>query len=143
MPSYGASDPNLANAGALVQVHFAASPPYQEILQAARRPIPPPVPAIALIDTGACFTAIRQGLLTSLGLQPVGITHIHSASHSNVPCPQYYVQVLMPPTVVNMWWIGTVVEMPLTGIDCLIGRDLLAHGVLIYSGVTASWTLSL
>lgn len=44
----------------------------------------------------------------------------------------------------NMVVDGTVIEAPLQGqhIQGLIGRDILAHGVLIYTGYANQFTLS-
>ena len=49
------------------------------------------------------------------------------------------------PGLQTMMWAGTVVEMALQpgGPDCLIGRDVLAYGILVYSGLLGSWTFSL
>jgi hypothetical protein len=44
----------------------------------------------------------------------------------------------------NVQVAATAIEAPLQGqhIQCLIGRDVLAHGVLVYIGYTNSFTLS-
>ncbi len=144
MPSYGAIEQNLAVNGALVQVHFGLYPTHAQAMQAEKKAVPSPVPARALVDTGAGLTAIKQGLLAPLGIQPVGVVPMSSATHANIMCLQYAVTMHFPAAVVNMAYWGTVVEMSIPfGVDCLIGRDVLSHGILVYSGITKSWTFSL
>jgi hypothetical protein len=94
-----------------------------------------------MIDTGAGCTVIRAGLAQLLGLQPTGVTTIHTASDTNVRCYRYLVRVLLPN---NVSFEKTVVEAPLRGqhIDCLIGRDVLANGVLVYIGPGNLFSLS-
>lgn len=96
---------------------------------------------MALIDTGATGTVIQSGIARQLGLNPVGIALINTPSSTNVQCYQYQVTMLFPN---NVQVAATAIEAPLQGqhIQCLIGRDVLAHGVLVYIGYTNSFTLS-
>jgi len=94
-----------------------------------------------MIDTGATGSVIQQGLASRLGLNPVGITQITTPSSANVACHEFLVRLLLPNNVVVD---TTVIEAPLQGqpIQCLIGRDVLAHGVLVYVGYVNLFTLS-
>lgn len=94
-----------------------------------------------MIDTGATGSVIRQGLASQLGLQPVGVTTISTPSSAHVVCNEYLVRFLFPN---NVTVEGTAIEAPLQGqhIQCLIGRDILAHGVLVYIGYTNLFSLS-
>ncbi len=60
---------------------------------------------------------------------------------TNVPCYEYLVRIDLPGNVVAE---TTVLEAPLLGqhIQCLVGRDVLAHGVLIYIGYENLFSLS-
>jgi predicted aspartyl protease len=100
-----------------------------------------PFPAQAMIDTGASGTVIQQGLASQIGLSPVGLTTIHTPSSTNVVCYKYIVRLLFPN---NVTVEAVVIEAPLQGqhIQCLIGRDVLAHGVLIYIGYGDLFSLS-
>lgn len=94
-----------------------------------------------MIDTGATATVIRQGLATQLGLNPIGVVHINTPSSTNVPCHEFLVRLLFPNNVLVE---TTVIEAALRGqhIECLIGRDVLAHGVLVYIGYGNLFSLS-
>ena len=95
-----------------------------------------------MIDTGATGSVITQGLAATLGINPVGTTFINTPSSTNVNCFQFDVQLVFPNNI-NIPSI-VVTEAPLQGqyIQCLIGRDVLQHGVLIYTGYDNSFTLS-
>ena len=94
-----------------------------------------------MIDTGATGSVIQQGLAAPLGLNPVGITYINTPSSTNVPCYEYLVRFVFPNNVI---FETTAIEAPLQGqhIECLIGRDVLAQGVLVYIGYANQFTLS-
>ena len=94
-----------------------------------------------MIDTGASATVVQQGLAAQLGLQPIGIAYINTPSSTNVRCYQYVVRFLFPANVIVE---STVIEAPLQGqtIQCLIGRNVLAHGVLLYIGYVNTFSLS-
>ena len=96
---------------------------------------------LAMIDTGATSSVIRQGLAAQLGLNPVGVTYITTPSSTNVPCPEYLVRFVFPN---NVLFETTVLEAPLQSqnIQCFIGRDVLAHAVLIYIGYGNPFSLS-
>ena len=94
-----------------------------------------------MIDTGATATVVREDIVKQLSLHPVGITLINTPSSTNVQCYEYLVRLLFPNNVV----VETVViAAPLQGqhIQCLIGRDVLKHGVFIYTGYINTFTLS-
>ena len=94
-----------------------------------------------MIDTGATVSVMRQGFASRLGLSPVGVVHINTPMSTNVPCYEYLVRIDLPGNVVAE---TTVLEAPLLGqhIQCLVGRDVLAHGVLIYIGYENLFSLS-
>jgi hypothetical protein len=94
-----------------------------------------------MIDTGATGCVVQNGLLTALGIKPVGVTYINTPSSTNVACHEYLVRFLLPNNVV---FETTVIEAPLQGqhIQCLLGRDMLAHAVFVYIGYTNQFTVS-
>src|SRR5208337_4242729 len=63
-------------------------------------------------------------------------------SSVNVPCPQYVVRLLFPNNVIIE---AFAIEAPMQGqqIQCLIGRDVLALGVLVYTGYMNLFSFSL
>lgn len=141
MPSFTTQIPNLQEMGPVVEVKLAVAAVVEEILKKENKPLPNPLSVSAMIDTGATGTVIRSDLVEKLNLNPIGTTLIHTPSSTNVECFEYLLRVLFPNNVV----VETVViAAPLQNqsIQCLIGRDILHHGVLIYTGYVNTFTLS-
>jgi predicted aspartyl protease len=141
VPSFTAALPNLHAAGPVVDMRIAVGVAAEAALRRARAPVPSPVAVLAMIDTGATNTVIRQGLAQQLGLHPVGVTYINTPSSSNVACYEYLVRLVFPNNVVGE---TTAIEAPLRDqhIQCLIGREVLAHGVFVYIGYSNLFSLS-
>lgn len=84
---------------------------------------------------------MREDIIRQLNLNPIGVTLINTPSSNNVLCYEYLMRLLFPNNVI----VETVmIAAPLQGqhIQCLIGRDVLRHGVFIYTGYMNSFTLS-
>ena len=96
----------------------------------------------ALIDTGAQTTSIDLEAAQRAGLPTRGKGKTHSATHMDQECPLLAGQILLPNglTLNGHGMLG----LPLgkLGLIALIGRDLLAHCILIYDGGNATCTLS-
>lgn len=95
-----------------------------------------------MIDTGASGTAVKPEVIRQLQLAPRGVTNIATPSSAAHPCNVYDVSLTFANGVIVP--VITVIEVPLEGqvIQGLIGRDVLAHGILIYSGYTNTFSLS-
>ena len=141
MPSFTSQVPNLQGVGPIVDLRIAVGTAVEAALRKAGNPIPVPVSAVAMIDTGATGSVMRVGLAAQLGLNPVGVTYINTPSSTNVACYEYLVRLVLPNNVV---FETTVLEAPLQGqhIQCLIGRDVLSHAVLVYIGYGNLFSLS-
>ena len=141
MPSFTHRVPNLERLGPITEVVLGPSVPFLRAMGANYTEIKT-TKVVAMIDTGASSTVISQGIAESLGINPVGITSIHTPSSTNVQCYQYDIQVNFANNVSITSLVVT--EAPLQGqhIQCLIGRDLLQYAVLIYTGHDNSFTLS-
>lgn len=141
MPSFTSQIPNLQAVGPVVELRVAVGSAVEAALKRTQSPVPAPVTVVAMIDTGATKSVIRQGLASQLGLQPIGVVAISTPSSANFPCNEYSVRFLFPN---NVGAEGTAIEAPLHGqhIQCLIGRDILAHAVLLYIGYTNLFSLS-
>ncbi len=141
MPSFTQRIPNLQQVGPVIEVVLTPSVPYLQTNNISTATTNS-VRVLAMIDTGATGTVIRQGLANKLNINPVGTMLMHTPSSNNVLCYQFDVQLVFPNNV-NVPSI-IVSEAPLQGqhIQCLIGRDLLQHSVLIYTGYDNSFTLS-
>ena len=141
MPTFTVAGANLERVGPVVEVRITVNQAVEAALRGAGAAIPTPLLVPAMIDTGASCTVIREGLAHQLGLQPTGTRVIHTASHSNVHCYEFLVRLLFPNDIL---FETNAVETPLKGqhIDCLIGRDVLAQGLLVYIGPDNLFSLS-
>ena len=107
-----------------------------------------PITVAAMIDTGASSSVIQAGIAAMLGIQPIGVQSICTPTSQNVMCGRYAVGFLFPATagvLVPVMFDMVMTETPLQGqnIQCLLGRDFLSHGILVYSGPDNSFTFSL
>lgn len=142
MPSFTVQLPNLQRAGPICQVRTGVSEPAANLLRQQSKPVPNPVEITALIDTGASGTAVKPEVIRQLQLTSRGVTNIATPSSAAHPCNVYDVSLTLANGVIVP--VVTVIEVPLEGqvIKGLIGRDVLAHGILIYSGYTNTFSLS-
>ena len=141
MASFTAAVSDLQVVGPVLDVQIAVPQAVEALLTAAGTPVPAPVAASLMVDTGASLTVIQTGIAQKLGLQAVGAIQVNTPSSQNVLCTQYAVRILLPKGVVAS---VLATEAPLQGqnIQGLIGRDLLKHGVLVYLGTEDQFTLS-
>ncbi len=143
MPSITVNSPNLQSDGPVLDVHFLISKELEAKLKAEGKPIPAPVVIKAQIDTGASNCVVQEDIPKKLGLQPMGSIKIATPSSKDHLCYTYYMRMIIPAQ--NITYDGVFTAAPLAGqnISSLIGRDLLAHGILIYIGYAKQFTLSL
>lgn len=141
MPSFTAQVPNLQAIGPVVEARIAIGSNLETWLKQHNQSIPAAVSVRAMIDTGATGTVIREDIPPQLGLRPVGVSFINTPSSTNVKCYEYSIRLVFPNNVIVE---ASVLAAPLQGqhTQCLIGRDILAHGVLIYIGYTHTFSLS-
>jgi Aspartyl protease len=102
--------------------------------------IRPPIEVWAMVDTGCSQTIIREGLATSLGLEPVAAASLRTMHRLYKECASYLISLDFS----NMTFELQVTEAPffVQPIECLIGRDILSKGNLTYDGVNNTFTLS-
>jgi len=90
----------------------------------------------ALIDTGASATCISPNVAQTVGLQPIGMRSMTSATHS-VPVNVYLTDLLLPFGLAGYLVSGTqVMEFVPTGgspFQILLGRDILCRGTFTLS----------
>lgn len=140
MPSNG-----LLLEGPIIQVEI--SPPQILINDYAARnlPIPQPIVGSALIDTGATRTAIDKTIATQLRLNPINVITSHTPSGA-VDFNQYAINLKFPalgfsPGLEFAEVAGlNIIDQ---GIIALIGRDILAQGLLVYNGAIGLFTFVL
>jgi len=141
MPSFTTQLPNLQALGPLVDMRIWVGTPVEEAVKKAGGKVLDPVSVKGMIDTGATGSVIQPTIAQQLGLYPIGVVNISTPSSESIPCYQYSVRLIFPNNVIVE---AIAIEAPLKGqqIQCLVGRDVLAHGVLIYTGYINQFTLS-
>ncbi len=103
---------------------------------------------LALIDTGATRSCVDSQVISTLGVNPIGITVLGTArgrsQHHLYPAKFSF------PAIRFEVEFGSVVGVDLTGqgagktrIVALIGRDVLSRCILIYHGTKGSFSLAL
>jgi len=116
----------------------------EDLLSQQGKPVPKPIAGKALMDTGASITAVDDSIITSLGVQPVGVTTVHtpsgSAQQNQYPARFNFPGSGLPQLNVHQT-IGSILRPQ--GIIALIGRDALSNVVLVYNGPGGFITLAL
>jgi len=142
MPSFSTQIANLYKSGPIIEVLISPSRLLVQMLKDKNQPIPQNVKVLSMIDTGATSTVVRSDIIEKIGISPIGVVKINTPSSVGVECYQYQAAVVFP----NNLAIETsdLIAAPLQGqhIQCLIGRDILRHGVLIYNGYAQIVTFS-
>ncbi len=131
----------LEELGPVLPVRIGVASDLEQSFAASGASVPDPIQLTALIDTGASATVIRRGVASGLGLEPVGVTAIATASSARVWCDEYQVSLHLANGLV---FETTAIEAPLDGhhIECLIGRDVLARSLFIFLGEARTFCLS-
>lgn len=143
MPSFTNQIANLTQVGPIAEVLVGPSQALAKALQVKGSAVPQPIRVTAMVDTGASSTVITPSVVQALGVQPVGVQQMSTPSTQQpVVVHQYDVSLHFPNGVTVHG--ARALEAPLGGqhIQCLIGRDVLQHGVLIYIGYARQFTLS-
>lgn len=143
MPSFSQQIANLPGVGPVVEVLISPPRVLVDSLKAKGRPAATPVKVMAMIDTGATMSVVTPSVIKGLGLQPISVGQMSTPSTVQSVSANIYNVAVAFPNGVMVDGIN-VIEAPLGGqpIQCLIGRDVLRHGVLVYIGYLGQFTLS-
>lgn len=146
MPNIIIQSQNLEVEGAVIDVQISIIEELKKSLEDGDERTPEPIKCKAQIDTGAQGTVLKPSIISELNLSPVGTTKVNTPTEKGVECFLFPVKMTLPVSqgfTVVLSSI-TVIQASLEGqdgFDCLIGRDILKHTVLIYTGRTNSFTL--
>jgi len=143
MPSVTAVSENLEKEGPIIEIHFSISQELEKKYKEEGKPVPKPIATRALIDTGASACVVKKEIPQALGLEPIGVIKISTPSHKDIECYQYFMRMVIP--VQGIAYQGPFIAAALEeqNINSLIGRDILANGILIYIGYMNQFTFSL
>ena len=125
--------PRLRESGPTCQVVIKPSEPVIEKLKSENKRIPS-ITVLALLDTGASTTAVSHQVVKKLKLVPRGTVQVYT-SHKK-PETRNEFDISLSFDARTCLTIVKVIDASLQNhdIDCLIGRDVLEHGVLTYNG---------
>ncbi|MGA9139287.1 MAG: retroviral-like aspartic protease family protein [Methanocella sp.] len=134
MSSFTIECPDLLTCGPVIDVEIAVPKGLAKILYREKEPVPRPITVSALIDTGATRTVVSSNVIKSLNLVPHDQTKVITATHDNIVAYHHHLSVTLPGGCV--FELSDAVELPLInhGIECLVGREILKHGIFTYDG---------
>ncbi|HZL35223.1 MAG TPA: retropepsin-like aspartic protease [Tepidisphaeraceae bacterium] len=109
--------------------------------------IPNVIQSRLILDTGATTTLIDESVLKSLGLTPTGTAQILTPSTGGtaITCPMYdvFLGINHPNHALSLGTIPVIgSDFTGQGIQGLVGCDVLKGCLLIYDGVSATFTLA-
>jgi hypothetical protein len=138
----------LTSEGMELPVMVGLSSRDMRALQTAGLPVPQPVVVTGIIDTGSNCCCISPRVASLLGIIPIRQGSTQTAG-GTVPVNLYKVGLLLPRpgstteflAVADSW---TVAELSATvsGIEAIVGRDLLAQLLLVLNGPRNEFALA-
>ncbi len=150
MPIYNSSgvnfvgDPgNLQLDGPKLDIEISAASVLLESLSLSGLPKPPARAGLALIDTGASITAVDEGVIASLGIQPIGQMKL-STPRESLPAWLYAIRLSFAEAPMDDVEVLDVVGCTLQpqGFIALLGRNFLRRMVFTYDGRNGFFTLN-
>jgi predicted aspartyl protease len=104
--------------------------------------IPEPISGQALVDTGATFSAIDEGIADKLGVKPIGLAPSGTAG-GEVMLNIYAARFILPLNIQVGFSRATGVRLAGQQYIALIGRDVLSQMILVYNGPAGLISLAL
>jgi len=133
----------LIQRGPILQVSISVGQAVATQILQAGGTLPAPATGLALIDTGASMTCVDDAAAAQLNLPVIDVVNIASASHASSQANIYPIQieVIGAPIVVAADRAAGA-ALAAQGLLALIGRDVLQHCMLVYNGVTGSFSIA-
>ena len=133
--------PYLRENGPTCQIVLKPSDPTITELHLEKQAVPA-VTVLALIDTGASTTAISRKVVERLSLVARGTAKVYTSNRSSEIRNTFDVALEFDTDAYIPLLRVLDANLSDHSIDCLIGRDVLQYGVLIYNGREKEITLS-
>ncbi len=142
------SPASLANLGPVLSVSVSIPQALADLYARQQIPLPSPIAGMALIDTGATRSCVHGPIMTSLGVNPIGVITVGSAAgqilHNLFPA-----HFTFPAARIDIDF-ASVVGVDLTGqiinnqqLIALIGRDVLSMGIFVYNGSMGTFSFAM
>lgn len=96
--------------------------------------LPDPFFVKALVDTGARRTLVNDLVWNKLGLKGHGNERVSGVDGKSISIPISDIRVVLPPGKRIDVQAGMLSKLGSSDWDCIIGRDVLEHVVLLYDG---------
>lgn len=134
----------LQQIGPVFEAEIAIPSALEQILTQKQQAIPAPIKGHALIDTGATFSAVDESAMLRLGVPPVGLIQTGTADgqHLANSYPAKFTLLIASGSISFESPRATGVNLKAQPYVALIGRDVLANGILIYNGGMGIVTLA-
>ena len=127
----------LFSGGVVMDIVIGVDSVTAQSLQTANIPVPSPVTARALVDTGCTITSIDSAIVSALQLKTRGFTQTHTAN-GTMNVSQHQISLNFPGTNLSGRHVQTVQTVDLSGqpFGVLIGQDIMASWSITYNGTT-------
>ena len=125
--------PYLREKGPVCQIILKPSEPTIAKLQSEKQKVPS-IKVWALIDTGASTTAISHKVVKDLKLFPRGTAKVFTSSRHSEVRNEYDISLEFGKDIYLQILRALEANLKDQSIHCLIGRDILQHGKLVYNG---------
>lgn len=135
---YKTSKGKLTLHGGHFDVSVEADPKHAALLRKSNQHVPSPQSHTALIDTGSQRSLIKLGLPAALGMKEIDKTSVTLAHGKSVPAIRYMGQITFEN---GKHFLCSFVELSLD-YDVIIGRNILAQGLMTYDGTNGVVTLA-
>ena|SRR2546425_5574102 len=138
----------LASVGPILDVSVSIPQALTDFYTRQQIPIPSPITGIALIDTGASKSCVHGPVMSTLGVNPIGIATSHTAA-GPVPHNLFPAHFTFPGARIEVDF-ASVVGADLSGqiinnrqLIALIGRDVLSMGIFVYNGPAGAFSFAI
>ena len=128
--------------GPKVAIEIAVPTVLAEFFVRSGLPVPAPRTGFALVDTGASITAVDEGIVASLCIQPIGQMKLSTPSRS-MPAWLYAARLTCSGMAIPVLEVLDIVGCSLQpqGFIALLGRNFLRRVVLVYDGPAGFFTI--